>query len=179
MKILKTKLKDLLIYQKDTYKDTRGYFRELYLQNHFKTNFPFDVMSYSKKNVLRGLHLQTKKPQAKLITVMSGEIYDVCVDCRTNSKTFGKHFSIKLSSKENKSLLIPEGFAHGFYTLSKNVVLHYKCSNYRHKNSETGILWNDKKLKIRWPAKRPIISIKDKQNLSFEEFIKKIPNKCW
>ena len=177
MKILKTKLKDLLIYQKDTYKDTRGYFRELYLQNHFKTNFPFDVMSYSKKNVLRGLHLQTKKPQAKLITVMSGEIYDVCVDCRTNSKTFGKHFSIKLSSKENKSLLIPEGFAHGFYTLSGNVVLHYKCSNYRHKNSETGILWNDKKLKIRWPAKKPIISIKDKQNLSFEEFIKKIPNK--
>jgi len=70
MKILKTKLKDLLIYQKDTYKDTRGYFRELYLQNHFKTNFPFDVMSYSKKNVLRGLHLQTKKPQAKLITVL-------------------------------------------------------------------------------------------------------------
>jgi len=177
MKILKTKLKDLLIYQKDTYKDTRGYFRELYLQNHFKTNFPFDVMSYSKKNVLRGLHLQTKKPQAKLITVMSGEIYDVCVDCRLNSTTFGKHFSIKLSSKENKSLLIPEGFAHGFYTLSGNVVLHYKCSNYRHKNSETGILWNDKKLKIRWPAKRPIISIKDKQNLSFEEFIKKIPNK--
>jgi len=172
MKILKTKLKDLLIYQKDTYKDTRGYFRELYLQNHFKTNFPFDVMSYSKKNVLRGLHLQTKKPQAKLITVMSGEIYDVCVDCRLNSTTFGKHFSIKLSSKENKSLLIPEGFAHGFYTLSGNVVLHYKCSNYRHKNSETGILWNDKKLKIRWPAKRPIISIKDKQNLSFEEFIK-------
>ena len=177
MKILKTKLKDLLIYQKDTYKDTRGYFRELYLQNHFKTNFPFDVMSYSKKNVLRGLHLQTKKPQAKLIAVMSGEIYDVCVDCRLNSTTFGKHFSIKLSSKENKSLLIPEGFAHGFYTLSGNVVLHYKCSNYRHKNSETGILWNDKKLKIRWPAKRPIISIKDKQNLSFEEFIKKIPNK--
>ena len=177
MKILKTKLKDLLIYQKDTYKDTRGYFRELYLQNHFKTNFPFDVMSYSKKNVLRGLHLQTKKPQAKLITVMSGEIYDVCVDCRLNSTTFGKHFSIKLSSKENTSLLIPEGFAHGFYTLSGNVVLHYKCSNYRHKNSETGILWNDKKLKIRWPAKRPIISIKDKQNLSFEEFIKKIPNK--
>jgi len=177
MKILKTKFKDLLIYQKDTYKDTRGYFRELYLQNHFKTNFPFDVMSYSKKNVLRGLHLQAKKPQAKLITVMSGEIYDVSVDCRLNSKTFGKHFSIKLSSKENTSLLIPEGFAHGFYTLSGNVVLHYKCSNYRHKNSETGILWNDKKLKIRWPAKRPIISIKDKQNLSFEEFIKKIPNK--
>ena len=104
MKILKTKFKDLVIYQKDTYKDTRSYFRELYLQKHFKTKFPFDVMSYSKKNVLRGLHLQTINPQAKLITVMSGEIYDVCVDCRINSKTFGKHFSIKLSSKENKSI---------------------------------------------------------------------------
>ena len=173
MQILKTKFKDLLIYQKDTHKDTRGYFRELYLEKHFKSKFPFDVMSYSKKNVLRGLHLQTTKPQAKLITIMSGEIYDVCVDCRVNSKTFGKHFFIKLSSKENKSILIPEGFAHGFYTLTNDVVLHYKCSNYRHKNTEIGILWNDERLKINWPSKKPIISNKDKQNLNFEDFIKK------
>ena len=173
MKILKTKFRDLVIYQKDTYRDTRGYFRELYLQKHLKTKFLFDVVSYSKKNVLRGLHLQTIKPQAKLVTVLYGEVFDVCVDCRINSKTFGKYFSIKLSSKENKSVLIPEGFAHGFYTLTNNVVLHYKCSNYRHKNSETGILWNDKKLNIPWPAKKPIISVKDKQNLNFENFVKK------
>ena len=171
MRILKTKFKDLIIYKKDTYKDNRGYFRELYLQKHFTTRFPFDVMSYSKKNVLRGLHLQIKKPQAKLITVMKGKIFDVCVDCRKKSKTFGKYFSIKMSENENTSLLIPAGFAHGFYTLSNNVILHYKCSNYRHKDSETGILWNDNTLKIKWPNKKPIVSEKDQKNITFEEFV--------
>ena len=171
MKIIKTKFKDLIIYKKETFKDNRGYFRELYLQKHFNTKFPFDVMSYSKKNVLRGLHLQTKKPQAKLITVLKGEIFDVCVDCRIKSKTFGKYFTIKMSENENKSLLIPAGFAHGFYTLSNDVILHYKCSNYRHKDSETGILWNDKTLKIKWPNKKPIVSDKDKKNVTFKEFI--------
>ncbi len=171
MKIIKTKFKDLILYKKDTFKDKRGYFRELFLQNHFKVKFPFDYMSYSKKNVLRGLHLQTKKPQTKLITVLKGEIFDVCVDCRKKSKTFGKYFSIKMSENENTSLLIPGGFAHGFYTLSNNVILHYKCSNYRHKDSETGILWNDKTLKIKWPIKKPIISKKDKSNYTFNDII--------
>ena len=170
MKINKTKFKDLLIYDKKTFKDRRGYFRELYLQKHFKTKFPFDVMSFSKKNVLRGLHLQLKNSQVKLITVLSGKIYDVSVDCRKNSKTFGKYFSMYLSEKDNKSLLIPAGFAHGFCALTDDVILHYKCSKYRHVNSETGILWNDKDLCIKWPNKKLIISEKDKKNLSFKEF---------
>tara|TARA_B100001540_G_C15778721_1_gene629931 strand:+ start:1352 stop:1876 length:525 start_codon:yes stop_codon:yes gene_type:complete len=174
MKIIKTKFKDLLIYNKQTFKDKRGYFRELYLQKHFKTKFPFDVMSYSKKNVLRGLHLQLKNSQAKLITVLHGKIFDVCVDCRKNSKTFGKYFTIYLSEKENKSLLIPEGFAHGFYTLTDEVVLHYKCSKYRHAKSEFGILWNDKDLGIKWPTKKLIISEKDKKNYSFKDLKKLI-----
>ena len=173
MKIIKTKFKDLLIYQKETFKDKRGYFRELYLQKHFSEKFPFDVMSYSKKNVLRGLHLQSKKSQSKLVTVLKGKIFDVCLDCRRKSKTFGKYFSLTLSDKENKSLFIPKGFAHGFCTLSHDVVLHYKCSNYRHKISETGILWNDKDIGIKWPIKKPIISSKDKNNLSFKDFLKK------
>ena len=173
MKILKTKFKDLIIYKKDTFKDNRGYFRELFLQKHFKTKFPFDVMSFSKKNVLRGLHLQTKQTQAKLVTVLKGEIFDVCLDCRKNSKTFGKYFSIKLSEKENKSLLIPDGFAHGYCTLTKDVVLYYKCSKYRHKESETGILWNDRNINIKWPTKKPLVSDKDKNNITFDEFIKK------
>ncbi len=172
MKILKTKFKDLLIYKKDTYKDKRGYFRELFLQEHFKEKFLFDVMSYSNKNVLRGLHLQLKKPQDKFITVLRGKIFDVCVDCRKNSKTFGKIFTIRLSENENTSLLIPKGFAHGFYTLTNNVVLHYKCSNYRNSKSETGILWNDESLKIKWPSKKPIISKKDSNNLTFIQFKK-------
>ena len=174
MKIIKTKFKDLLIYDKKTFKDKRGYFRELYLQKHFNTKFPFDVMSFSKKNVLRGLHLQLKNPQAKLITVLQGKIYDVCVDCRKTSKTFGKYFSINLSEKENKSLLIPAGFAHGFCTLTDNVVLHYKCSKYRHSHSETGILWNDIDLNIAWPKKKLIISEKDKNNFSFKDLKKLI-----
>ena len=174
MRIKKTKFKDLLIYEKDTFNDKRGYFRELYLQKHFKTKFPFDVMSYSKKDVLRGLHLQLNNAQAKLITVLHGKIFDVCVDCRKNSKTFGKFFSIDLSDKDNKSLLIPAGFAHGFCALSKKVVLHYKCSKYRNANSETGILWNDKSLGIKWPIKKFIISAKDKKNISFEELKKLI-----
>ena len=171
MRIIKTKFKELVIYEKDTFKDKRGYFRELFLQKHFKEKFPFDVMSYSKKNVLRGLHLQLIKPQSKLITVLQGKIFDVCLDCRKKSKTFGKFFSIILSDKENKSLLIPKGFAHGFYTLTNDVVLHYKCSNYRNEASEKGILWNDKALKIKWPTKKPIVSIKDQQNLMFKDFV--------
>jgi len=173
MKLIKTKFKGLIIYQKDTYKDKRGYFRELFLQKNFNERFPFDVMSYSKKNVLRGLHLQLKNTQAKLITVLKGKIFDVSVDCRKKSKTFGKYFSIILSDKENKSLLIPKGFAHGFCSLTNDVVLHYKCSNYRHKESETGILWNDQGLNIKWPIKNPVVSTKDKHNQKFKDFVKK------
>ena len=172
MKLIKTKFKDLYIYKKETLKDKRGYFRELFLQKHFREKFPFDMMSSSKKNVLRGLHIQIKRPQAKLITVMRGKIFDVCVDCRKKSKTFGKYFSIILSEKNNKSLLIPAGFAHGFYTLTDKAIIHYKCSKYRHAKSEIGILWKDKDLKIKWPAKKFIISKKDKKNISFTEFKK-------
>ena len=170
MKIIKTKFKGLLIYQKDSFSDRRGYFRELYLQKHFRTKFPFDAMSFSKKNVLRGLHLQLQKPQVKLITVLSGKIFDVCVDCRKNSKTFGKYFSIILSENENISLYIPEGFAHGFCSLSNNTIMHYKCTNYRDQGSETGIIWNDNEINIKWPIKNPILSTKDKSNISFENF---------
>ena len=170
MKIIKTKFKDLKIYKKDTYRDNRGFFRELFLNNKLNKKFPFDVMSFSKKNVIRGLHLQTKNPQGKFVTVLRGKIFDVAVDCRKNSKTFGKYFSIILSEKDNHSLYIPEGFAHGFCSLSKYTLMHYKCTNYRHKKSEAGILWNDDELKIKWPIKNPILSKKDKKNFSFKDF---------
>ena len=170
MKIINTKFKDLIIIKKETHYDNRGYFRELFLEKNFKKRFPFDVMSLSKKNVLRGLHLQTKKPQGKLITVIKGSLFDVALDCRKKSKTFGKYFSIKLSESDNTSLYIPEGFAHGFCSLENNTILHYKCTNYRDSHSETGILWNDPKLKIKWPIKNPSISVKDKANLSFADF---------
>ena len=170
MKLIKTKFKDLIIYKKDTFKDNRGYFRELFLNKSIKKKFPFDVMSYSKKNVLRGLHLQLKKPQGKLVTVLRGKIFDVALDCRKNSKTFGKYFSIILSENENISLYIPEGFAHGFCSLSDNTIMYYKCTNYRDQRSETGIIWNDYEINIKWPIKNPILSAKDKSNISFKNF---------
>ena len=171
MKIINTKFKGLKIYKKDTFKDSRGFFRELFLYKTLKKKFPFDVMSFSKKNVLRGLHLQFQKPQGKFVTVLRGKIFDVAVDLRKNSQTYGKYFSIVLSEKENSSLYIPEGFAHGFCSLSNNTIMHYKCTNYRDKKSEVGILWNDKDLKIKWPIKKPILSTKDKNNLYFKEFV--------
>ena len=173
MKIIKTKFNGLKIYRKNTYKDNRGYFRELFVNKNLSKNFPFEVMSYSKKNVLRGLHLQTKNPQGKFVTVLSGKIFDVALDCRVKSKTYGKYFSIILSEKQNDSLFIPEGFAHGFCSLSDNTIMHYKCTNYRDINSEVGILWNDHELDIKWPIKNPILSKKDLSNISFKSFRKK------
>ena len=120
---------------------------------------------------MRGLHLQYKDPQAKIISVISGKIFDVVLDCRKNSKTFGKYFIIKISSKDNVSLYIPEGFAHGFCSLADNTILHYKNSDYRNKNYEMGILWNDKDLNIKWPVKKPLISTRDRKNLSFTKFL--------
>ena len=126
MEIVNTKFKDLKIYKKKTFKDSRGYFLELYKKNLLKKNFPFTCISYSKKNVIRGLHLQTKNAQAKYISVLKGRILDV-VDLRKNSKTFGKHFKIILSEKNSTSLYVPEGFAHGFLALDNENYLLYSC----------------------------------------------------
>ena len=173
MKIIKTNFKDLFLYKRDTHKDNRGYFRELFNEKFLKVKFPFDMMSFSKKNVIRGLHMQLKNPQGKLLTVVSGKLFDVALDCRKKSKTYGKYFSTILSDKDNTSLYVPEGFAHGFCSLEDNTILHYKCTNYRNAKSEVGIMWNDPELKIRWPKKKFIISNKDKKNISFKDFKKK------
>lgn len=172
MKIIKTKFNGLKIYKKNSFNDKRGYTRELFLNKLLNKKFPFDLISLSKKNVIRGLHLQIKKPQGKFITVLKGKIFDVVVDCRKNSKTFGQYFSIVLSEKHNSSLFIPEGFAHGYCSLTKDSLLHYKMTEYRDKKLERGILWNDKDLNIKWPLKNPIISVKDKSNISFKNFIR-------
>ena len=158
MKIIQTKFSGLEIIKTNIYKDHRGYFKEVF-QNRL-----------NKKNILRGMHIQRKNPQAKIITVAQGEVFDVCVDLRKKSKTFGKFFSIKLSQRSDFSLLIPAGFAHGFLCLSKECTLYYKCSEYRDQNSETTILWNDPMLKINWPTKKPILSIKDKNGILLQDF---------
>tara|TARA_Y100000590_G_scaffold204510_1_gene231965 strand:+ start:159 stop:683 length:525 start_codon:yes stop_codon:yes gene_type:complete len=166
----KTKFKDLIIIENKSFKDKRGYFKELLKENKIKKKFLFSVMSYSKKNVIRGLHLQRKKSQGKFVTVIKGKIYDVALDLRKRSKTYGKHFSIILSEKNSKSIYIPPGFAHGFCGLEKENYIIYNCTNYRHKKSEIGIKYNDKKLNIKWPTSKPILSNKDKKNITFKEF---------
>ena len=169
MKILKTKFKDLLVFKSKNFYDNRGYFRELALEKKIKRKFIFTVVSKSKKNVLRGLHMQQKKQQGKYISCVKGKILDVVVDCRKKSKTFGKHYKIILSEKNCKSIFVPPGFIHGFLGLEKENIIIYSCTNYRDKNSEIGIKWNDKDLKIDWNIQSPILSKKDKKNLKFRE----------
>ena len=171
MKLIKTKIPGPLIIKSNIFKDKRGYLRETFRNNLFyNKRFPFDVMSFSKKNVLRGLHIQTNKSQAKIITVTYGKIFDVVVDLRKKSKNFGKYFSIIISDKSDFSFYIPEGFAHGFMCLSKTCTVNYKCSNYRDANSEKTLNWNDKTVRIKWPNKKPILSVKDKNAFDLEFF---------
>ena len=172
MKTLKTNFNGLEIFKSKNIFDDRGYFREVFIKKKSRNNLIFTVVSKSKKYVLRGLHMQVKKQQGKYISVVKGKILDVCVDCRKNSKSFGKNYKIILSEKNAKSIYIPPGFIHGFLGLEKENIVVYSCTNYRDKDSEIGVIWNDANLKIKWPIKKPIISDKDKNNISFNEFKK-------
>ena len=174
MQIKKTKFKGLKIISNKIYKDSRGYFKEDFKSAFFKgSKFIFSCTSKSKKNVLRGLHMQTKNKQGKFVSVLKGSILDVVVDLRKNSKTFGKHFKIELTDKNGLSIFIPPGFAHGFSAKEKENIVHYYNTNYRSPKHEIGILWNDPLLKIKWPTKKPILSKKDKINLTLKQFLKK------
>ena len=174
MQIKKTKFKGLKIISNKIYKDSRGYFKEDFKSAFFKgTKFIFSCTSKSKKNVLRGLHMQTKNKQGKFVSVLKGSILDVVVDLRKGSKTFGKHYKIVLTDENGKSIFIPPGFAHGFLAKEKENIVHYYNTNYRSLKNEIGIIWNDSSLKIKWPVKNPIISKKDKNNLTFKQFLKK------
>ena len=170
MKISKTKFKDLFVFKSKNFYDNRGYFREVLIEKLIKKRFKFIVVSKSKRNVLRGLHMQTKFQQGKFISVVKGKILDVAVDCRKKSKTFGKHFKIIISENNSKSIYVPPGFIHGFLGLDKENIVVYSCTEYRHKNSEIGVLWNDKNLKIKWKIKKPILSKKDKNGINFNDF---------
>ena len=168
----KTKFKDLYLIKNKIFKDKRGYFKEVLKENKVKEKFPFLVMSYSKLNVIRGLHIQTKNPQGKFISVIKGKIFDVALDLRKDSKTFGKHFKCILSEKNSNSIYIPPGFAHGFQALEKDNYIIYSCTKYRESNNEVAIQFNDNQLKIIWPLKKQIISKKDKKAISFLNFKK-------
>tara|TARA_B100000795_G_scaffold13363_1_gene9196 strand:- start:260 stop:796 length:537 start_codon:yes stop_codon:yes gene_type:complete len=173
MKLLKTKIIGPKIIKTKIFKDKRGFLKEVYIKKILpKVDFPFDVMSYSKKNVLRGMHIQTEKPQAKIVTVTHGKILDVVVDLRKKSKSFGKFLSIKISDNDDFSFYIPGGFAHGFLCLSKECTVNYKCSEYRDQESESTLAWNDKDVGIIWPINSPILSSKDKNlGLNLKDFL--------
>ena len=174
MKINKTFIEDLLIIQPQLFKDDRGFFYESYNKNNLdkviNVVFVQDNESKSNKGVVRGLHFQLPPfEQAKLVRCVSGKIFDVAVDLRKNSKTYGKSFSIELSSENNKQLFVPKGFAHGFQVLSKTAIVNYKVDNFYNPEFDSGIIWNDKDLSIDWNLDiKPILSVKDLKLKAFK-----------
>ena len=173
MKLIKTKFKDLKIIKLKRNNDSRGYLAETYNKKLIGgKELVFDYKVISKKNIFRGFHFQYKFQQVKLISVLKGKILDCVIDLRKNSKTFGKTFKIILSEKNNLSLYVPSGFAHSYLTLDKKNIVYYKLSNYYAPKFESGILWNDRDLKVKLPIKKPKISKKDKTLPSFNDFCK-------
>lgn len=166
MKVNKTTLEGLLLIEPRVFKDPRGWFYESYTRNKYakqgiREEFVQDNHSRSTRGVLRGLHYQVNQPQAKLVRVTLGEVFDVAVDIRPDSLTFGKWWGCNLSSENMLQMYIPKGFAHGFCVLSDTVEFMYKCSDYYSQEDERGIVWNDSDLAIDWPINDPILSDKD------------------
>jgi len=178
MKITALKIPDVKLIEPEVFEDDRGYFYELFNEKKFnellgKTyRFIQDNCAYSKKNVLRGLHYQLNKPQAKLITVTSGKIFDVAVDIRKHSPTYGKYVSAILRSENKSSLFLPKGFAHGYLVLSDFAEISYKVNQPWSKDTEQSLLWNDNELNIDWPVKNNlIISNKDLNATKFNSIV--------
>jgi dTDP-4-dehydrorhamnose 3,5-epimerase len=170
MKIIDTKLPGVKIIEPRIFGDTRGFFFESYQQKRYQDSdiaLPFvqSNVSRSKCGVLRGLHYQLKYPQGKLVMVTFGEVYDVAVDIRVNSPTFGQWISVILSDKNHRQLYVPPGFAHGFCSLSEQVDFHYSCTDYYHPEDECGIIWNAPGLNIDWPKLDTPLTIADKDKL--------------
>ena len=172
---IKTKIEGVYIIEPQVFGDDRGYFFESYKKTEFDKaglNYDFvqDNQSKSKKGVLRGLHYQKKYPQAKLVRVLEGEVFDVAVDLRKNSPTYGKWVGVFLSGENKKMFMIPRGFAHGFVVLSDTAIFTYKCDEVYHPVDESGILWNDPDIGIEWPIKdQVLLSEKDKNNPLFKD----------
>ena len=160
------------IIKANCYYDKRGYLQEIYLKKNLKKNFKFSLITFSRRNVFRGFHFQSKNQQVKLIYLVKGSLLDIVIDLRRRSNNFGKAYRFKL--REKNILYIPKGFAHGYLSLSAENVLLYYMTNYRDAKNENGIVWNDKNLKIKFPVKKLIISKKDKKLNTFEEFLRKI-----
>ena len=176
-------IEGLCVITPKVFGDARGYFMETYNENDMKAEgldyeFVQDNQSASKKGVLRGLHFQKNFPQDKLVRVISGEVYDVAVDLREGSKTFGQHYGILLSAENKKQFMIPKGFAHGFLVVSDYAEFCYKVTDFYHPNDEGGLMFNDPDINVQWPIPEGmteadlILSDKDKVNASFKDYCK-------
>lgn len=171
IKVTTCEIEGLYVIEPTVFKDERGYFMETYNQNDFKEaglnmTFVQDNQSMSVKGVLRGLHFQKQYPQGKLVRAVRGTVFDVAVDLRSDSKTYGKWFGVTLSAENKKQFYIPEGFAHGFLVLSDEAEFAYKCTDFYHPGDEGGLLWSDPEIGVEWPIEpgmELIISEKDKK----------------
>ena len=174
-KFNKTEIEGVYIIESQVFGDNRGYFLETYNKKDFdnaglKYDFVQDNQSKSRKGVLRGLHFQKNHPQAKLVRVLEGEVFDVAVDLRKDSKTYGKWVGVILTAENKKQFMIPRGFAHGFVVLSDEATFAYKCDDFYHPEDEGGIMWNDPEVNIKWPFEGEVIlSEKDKKHPSLKD----------
>ena len=174
----KTGIEGLVVVEPKVFGDNRGYFMETYNYNDFKAAgldmvFVQDNQSKSKKGVLRGLHFQKKNPQGKLVRVVSGEVYDVAVDLRTGSDTYGKWYGVLLSAENKKQFYVPEGFAHGFVVMSETAEFVYKCTRFYDPSDEGGLMWNDPEIGIDWPVPENaelLLSEKDQHHQPLKDF---------
>ena len=178
-------IEGLLVILPKVHRDERGYFVETYNARDLKEAgldavFVQDNQSKSSKGVLRGLHFQKEYPQGKLVRVLQGKVFDVAVDIRPNSRTFGKWFGVELSEENMKQFFIPEGFAHGFYVMSEEAVFAYKCTDFYHPNDEGGILYSDPEIGIEWPFQdgdEVLLSEKDRNWAGLRETVARDPGK--
>ena len=173
--IIKTDIEGVLILEPKVFGDNRGYFMETYNKNDFEAlglhyDFVQDNQSCSSKGVLRGLHYQKTHPQAKCVRVLEGEVFDVAVDLRKGSPTYGKYVGVILSGENKRMFMIPRGFAHGFVVLSESATFTYKCDDFYHPEDEGGIMWDDPDIGVKWPINEGIVlSEKDKKHPSFKQ----------
>jgi dTDP-4-dehydrorhamnose 3,5-epimerase len=182
VKVSKAPLADVLVIETDRYQDSRGHFAETWNQKRYEeagiqVQFVQDNFSFSRRGVLRGLHFQQPYPQVKLVQVLRGAVYDVVVDLRKQSPTFGKWWGTELTEENGKQLYVPVGFAHGFLVTSEDSVFLYKCSEFYHPEAEHTLLWNDPDVGIQWPVEHPQLSSKDASAQSLSQWLQRPESK--
>jgi dTDP-4-dehydrorhamnose 3,5-epimerase len=180
VRVLQTALPGVLLIEPVVHRDDRGTFVETYHAERYRAagigkRFVQDNQSSSRQGTVRGLHLQVQKPQGKLVRVIEGEIYDVAVDVRRGSPTFGRWIGIVLEAESFRQCYVPPGFAHGFSVLSSTAQVEYKCTDVYDPGSEIGIAWNDPALAIPWPVERPVLSVRDQRNPLLADVVRFLP----